>query len=188
MSSPFPPRHFIRFIHRERESKLKIMQETSRILSWLNKSVDSKTRLINFRLFQVSSIQCNQRQKKERSNAKQRGEKKIEDLLQCVQSDSEKISNLSFRVRFPFFHFASSVIKSGMNETNSIICKWFAFNRSHYSKEKESEQIQRHFFPPIRTTFVRRIIIHLAMHKQTANKVTEKKRSSIPIPLKGSGF
>lgn len=77
-----------------------------------------------------------------------------------------------------------------MKRKNSIICKWFAFNRSHYSKARRKIHWMCVFF--LTPTFIRRIIIQLAMHKQMLDgqmkKSREKKSNKPTMPLKGSAF
>lgn len=68
-----------------------------------------------------------------------------------------------------------------MKRKNSIICKWFAFNRSHYSKARRKIHWMCVFF--LTPTFIRRIIIQLAMHKQMLDgqmKKSREKKSNKP--------
>lgn len=74
---------------------------------------------------------------------------------------------------FAFFSVLFECDKKRDEWKNSIICKWFAFNRSHYSKGKAKQQKKNTL--TVIPTFVRRIIIHLAMHKQSATQKKTRK-------------
>lgn len=115
--------------------------------------------------------------KDERKKQQPEVEEKTWIWFNAHQSDSPKISNLSFRVFFlrllPFI--CSSVIKSGMNERTPLFVSdlhliGLIIQKGKQKTRKKHAHTKSTVFP----TFIRRIIIHLAMHKQSAR---EKMRS-----------
>lgn len=83
-----------------------------------------------------------------------------------------------------FFSFASSPIhlfecdKKRDEWKNSIICKWFAFNRSHYSKGKAKEEKNTHTHNPLffQHSFVASLSIWLCTSKAPLRKWRESER------------